>query len=1142
MDSKLILFNRELNPDVHFERPELWSLFLGVDWSVFANSQKGARKVSGGVSSLINNQTDLIKPLTTYKYTLAVVSSLAGTLDLVLGNTTVSIPNTAVPVIYTGTITSGTGSGLLILTGSALNVTTISYLNIVESPESYEIDLTEDINVPLNYAIADIKDMAGRDTAYSKTITIPFTKNTAKYFKALFEIERDSDFKPGKKRRALVITEGEETFNGVMQLMKINRINNGLNNYDLVNGEIKLIGNLAGFYYNLGELLLTDLDFSEYDHEYNITNQRNSWYTQVIKNGVPYSNFQDGAIKTITNAEYTATGVKFTFSAAHGFVANDNIFISAIGNNLTEYLGDHKVRSVPSNTTVILYFPFLMYSSTATSYAVTGSAYYHQPTGEGYYYGMANYGQSLGYNWCVGQLYAQLYFRTIVYKIAERAGYQLDSNFLDSYDFKRIVLSYGGQGRLSDEEIVDRTFRAEGVGSFVSAPEDGVAYTVPFDDDFTSPNFDGGGTFNAGTGEWTVVENGIFNLTTILNLNKTAVGGVDTGQCVIQIYNSTTATVLAQTLFNRILIPTSYSASAVFPLSVNGITLTQGDVIEVRLTNPITGSADRTIFSDLGSCFFAECANTMYQEGSTIEMNKTLPRNIKCSDFFRAVLQAFRLVVQSDLYNDKKLTIEPEVDFFGSGQEIDITSMLDTSQKLEIIPMGELTNKFYNFNYKEDKDILSEDHLKVYGKVYGNKRLSVDNDFLKSEYSTDLLFASTVIHEYPEGSGRILSCMTNSIIDPNKPILQGSLRMLYTKVSSTSFPNTWNHKSVSGTITAQIYPYCGHLDKAFTRSKETTPIGPCPSTDLNFDYPVATYFNYNAWTDNNLFNRFHKKELDQIFDKDSNVITGWFYFKASFIRKLDFRNIFILDGHALRLNKISDWFANKNLPVFAEFLLLTSKPPFVPTFTSSSNVGNNDTENSANQSMLPGLRYENNSSNQSGQFNDTISIQGQENIVSNIGTFNITVNGNSNTINQNSSNINVSGDNNFISGGLSNVTLINTNNQTVTESNITYINGLPIRQIARTGVSSPGSYEVGQYGVEIADASGGNINYQMPDPALYENVRFLFKLTGLGVGANVFLNDFNGELFDNSAGPYMFTVAYEKAEFMSDGTNWLKLR
>lgn len=1038
MDTKLILFNRELNNDVHFEQPELWTELFGTDWAVFDNAVKGATKVSGGLSTLINTKTDIIKPLTQYKYTMAVSSSVAGTLDLIIGNTTVSIPNTGVPVIYTGIITSGTGSGLLMLTASALNVTTITYLNIVEYPDSYEIDITEDINVPLNYSVADIRELASRDTAFSKTITIPGTKTNDKYFRSLFEIERNSDFMPGKKRRAIVINEGEEVFNGVMQLMKINRINNGLNNYDLVSYEIKLIGNLVGFYSNISELMLTDLDFSEYDHDYTYTNQRNSWYTQVIKNGVPYSNFQDGAIKTITNAEYTSTGVKFTFSGAHGFIAGDNIYISAIGSSLTEYLGDHKVRSVPSATTAILYFPFLYYSSTATSYAITGSAYYHQPTGEGYYYGMVNYGQTSGMNWSVGQFYPMLYFRTIMYKIAERGGYQLDTSFIDGYDFKRICLNYGGQGRLSDDQILARTFRAEGVGAAASAPEDGVAYTVPFDDDSTAPNFDGGGTFNIGTYQWTVVDTGLYNLTTILNMNKTVAGGTDTGQFEIQIYNVTTSTVLGNVIGNRVLIPTAYSSGAVFPLTVTGVMLTGGDVLEVRLINPITSSADRTIFTDIGSIFYAECANTMYQEGSTIEMNKTVPRNIKCTDFFTAVLKAFRLVVQPDLTNDKKLVIEPETDFFGSGVERDWTAKLDTAQKLEVIPMGELTNKYYNFNYKEDKDSLNEDHLKVYGKVYGNRRESVDNDFLKSEYNTDLLFSSTVLQEFPQGSGRVLSCMTTDIIDPNKPILQGNLRMLYTAVSSTSQSNTWNHLSVSGTTSGNIYPYAGHLDKAFTQSSETVPSGPCPSTDLNFDYPIATYFNYNAWTDNNLFNRFHKKELDQIFDPNSNVITGWFNLKASDIRKLDFRDIFNVDGHLLRLNKVSDWFANKHSATFCEFLLLTSKPPFVPTYSSGGN-GNNDTESSANESMLPGLRYENNSSNQVGQFNQTNSINGQGNMV-NLSAFNVTISGDDNVVNQGCSGISIEGDSNFVSGGLSNVSLKNSSGNTIRATNFTGIN------------------------------------------------------------------------------------------------------
>jgi hypothetical protein len=1035
MTTKLIAFNREINPDVHFENPTLWTELLGTDWSVFANSEKGARKTAGGAATLIS-VSELVKPLTSYKYVMSVTSVVAGTLDLTIGNTTTSIPLTASPVIYTGTITTSTGSGLVLLNASAANVSTINYLSIIESPESYELDLTNDISIPLSFAIADIKDLSKRDTAKSLTVTLPGTKNNNKYFKALFEIERDSDFKPGKKRRAIVEDEGETVFNGVIQLKKINRINNGLNNYDLVSYEVVLLGQLAGFYTNLGDTLISELDYSEYDHVYGKANQADSWYTQIQKNGVNYTNWTNGSNKTITAAEYTATGVKFTFSAAHGFAAGDNIFISAIGNNNTFYLGDHKVRSVPSSTTVILYYPFIQFSSTATSYSITGTAYKHEPTGEGYYYPMINYGQNNGYTWQVNQMYPSIYLYTYLQKIAEKAGYILDSDFIETPDFKRIVLGYGGEGRLTDAEILARTFRAEYVGSdtAVVAPADNALYEVSFDDDSTSPNFDGGSTFNLVTNKWTVPATGLYNLNVNLNLNKSG-SGLDLGAFYYELYNFTTSTVLANTTIVRSLIPTSFSTTALFSLNTTGATLTSGDIIGVRVINYSIGNYSVTI--DVGTNFYNECTNTFYQEGSTISMNQTIPKRIKCADLFRDVCKAFRLVIQPDLTNDKKLVLEPEPDFFGTGTERGWTSKLDTAQKLEVIPMGELNNKVYNYNYKPDNDYLNEDHIKRYGKVYGNKREVIDNDFIRAEYNTDLIFSPTVLQEYPVQTGRVISTISDNTIDANKKIFQGNPRLLYTKVCSTQYNYQWYHKAnadAQGTA-YNIYPYAGHLDKALGGADWAYIAGPCPTKDLNFDYPVATYYKYAAWTDANLFNLYHKKELDSISDPNSNVVMGYLYLKPSDIRKLDFRDVFVIDGHALRLNSIIEW-TNGNTPTLCEFVLFKSKPAFVPTYTAGGGGGASETSSTINESSLPFLATESNSSNQVG----IGTVNGQGNIVSGLNTTNVNILGNNNVVNQDSSNITITGDNNLINGGMDNVNLIGSSNNIIGATNFTGIN------------------------------------------------------------------------------------------------------
>jgi hypothetical protein len=71
----------------------------------------------------------------------------------------------------------------------------------------------------------------------------------------------------------------------------------------------------------------------------------------------------------------------------------------------------------------------------------------------------------------------------------------------------------------------------------------------------------------------------------------------------------------------------------------------------------------------------------------------------------------------------------------------------------------------------------------------------------------------------------------------------------------------------------------------------------------------------------------------------------------------------------------------------------------------------------------------------------TVTVQGEGNLLGQRTQY-VEVYGNYNRVFSETTNIKINGSNNIITAGLENVTLINTNGVTVTESNVTYINGV----------------------------------------------------------------------------------------------------
>jgi len=163
---------------------------------------------------------------------------------------------------------------------------------------SYDVDLYDSISIPVTKSIVDVKEPEKRKSDFTKTITIPGTANNNQLFSNIFNLDRATinstnlnyqpDFNPNLKVEAMLLRNSIPQIQGYMQLTGI-RITDGAIEYDCI-----IIGKFANMFQDLGDLKLTDLDLSEFNHAWNRTNIENSWATSIIKNGTTYVNFSGG--------------------------------------------------------------------------------------------------------------------------------------------------------------------------------------------------------------------------------------------------------------------------------------------------------------------------------------------------------------------------------------------------------------------------------------------------------------------------------------------------------------------------------------------------------------------------------------------------------------------------------------------------------------------------------------------------------------------------------------------------------------------------------------------------------------------------------------------------------------------------------
>ena len=176
-----------------------------------------------------------------------------------------------------------------------LIINQVSGASIVE----YELDLYDNVPLPINKSIIDIQNVAERKSDFTKTITLPGTHNNNDIFSNIFNLARSiengntynfaPDFNPTLKADCILYKNGIIQIRGYLQLTNINVLDDNQIEYEII-----IIGRTANLFQDLGEKKLNELDLSAYNHTWNLTNIANSW-TAPLTNGYYYGLIEYGA-------------------------------------------------------------------------------------------------------------------------------------------------------------------------------------------------------------------------------------------------------------------------------------------------------------------------------------------------------------------------------------------------------------------------------------------------------------------------------------------------------------------------------------------------------------------------------------------------------------------------------------------------------------------------------------------------------------------------------------------------------------------------------------------------------------------------------------------------------------------------------
>jgi hypothetical protein len=921
-----------------------------------------------------------------------------------------------------------------------------------------------DAEINTVYQLSDVIEPTTKTTNHTKTFTIPGTKNNNQIFQHIYEGGFSSfSYNPNLKLNAQVLVNGNQYFSGNLQLNDIIKVDNKIVGYD-----ITIYGLFGSFFNDIANSKLSDIvNLSDFNHEWTINNIIDSWRLYIYQNGI-----------------------KVPFNLGNGYVYP------------LEYKGQVDNRFDAED---------------------------FKPA---------------------------IYTKTIFDRILNSQGITYNSNFLNSSVFKKLILPYVGESdiTLTGDQIKNSTTWVKtpetGPGYFYLINGDSKtnkfypAVRVPFDDTTNLPANDINNNYSVASRSLTIPKNGKYIISARVPMRvfieDLATDGNTYDYCyfvggpfearlrIVNLTTGVTLTSVAETLVDsrfgdgspHNLPGGTFTEEVVYETSWTGF-LNEGEQVAIFIDWWATGSnftfkfrqandvgippipvavkqvnlithlcVDDKTFTPSGSVYdpYSTGQLTMalvdenLSTGDTIEMNSFLP-DIKAVEFIKEINKLFNLYwIQT---GNKSFKIEPRNDFYKGGNIHDWTYQVDNAEEIKIEPLYDLQDKKYTLTYSEDNDYYNADYLSSYNEVYGTKNLEVNNDFVVETMEIKSSFAATPTVQHLS-SKRMLPAYVK---DDNgvKSSTKCKWRILfyggwiYTPGEDFYIYNKYTNEEDS----YSNYPYSGHLDNWEN-----------PTNDLSWGTPRKLYFPWKNVTNNNLFNKYWRAQIEEITDKNSHLLTAQIILTEIDMINLDLRDTIQCDNVYYRINKITHNPLNNKAEV--ELIKAKDYVAFAPSSYSVSIVNdkwvNNIKFGGELKEIFTGGLYNRNGElptkwqvpyifdrnsptiNVKGTFtlledrtslfrsdtfgdfvpiknyyptknnlpgNNFISLQaahsaiGSGNFIDPTST-KVKVNGDRNNIGAKCENITITGNNNEIWGGVKNVSIVGSN-QVVKESNTTYI-------------------------------------------------------------------------------------------------------
>ena len=534
--------------------------------------------------------------------------------------------------------------------------------------------------------------------------------------------------------------------------------------------------------------------------------------------------------------------------------------------------------------------------------------------GSGYYYPLIDCGtySVLKHDWDIRTFRPALYVREYLDKMFTAAHFRWSSDLLNTQRFKSLIVPHNKKLLTSNNTNILNASR-------VTPTQTVIDYGSSATNPLGFPVFAGALFTPSGSPVTRFTYNGADTINLLLSWDLTYTWHTLNNTIAFELRKNGTA-IATRTLFNT----GGITLNGEWRTNQN-VTFATNDYIEFWVT--VSDSSFGHFYSfrfDYGtlSGVSATTIAVPIAIGDTVQMNSCLPRNIRQLDFLVSIVKLFNLYVYEDKFDTSLIYLKPYVDFYdGPPNAIDWTYKLNRDKNIAVKPMSELNARKYEFKYKSDSDYYNELYKKRYNEGYGNYVYDSLYEFAQTTEAFEIIFSSTPLVGY-SGEEKVYPTIfkrTGPDATAIEELTDSNIRIMQSlKVTGVA---AWDIKDgVTVLDTNTFYGYAGHFDNP-----------DLPSNDLNFGALKELFFILSTGDLSvTQFNVYWSTYMAEITDKDSKLLSAWFYLTPKDIVLLDFSKLIYIDGILFRLNKIGDYNVSNPTDCLVELFKVGYTNYFVP--------------------------------------------------------------------------------------------------------------------------------------------------------------------------------------------------------------------